>query len=253
MRNLVRIFVVVVISTVGFNQTVQSQNGYTHEIGVFFGPLAFQGDYGERGDFDTNSGNVGIGGGFVHYLNFPYAFDSYFNDHFKIKTEISYHTTTLNNFGPTSEKQNLGGRQLREMTGKAKVFEIGPSLEYHFNSIRDFEAGQSKFSPYLSLGFHYVNFAPEATSTLGPLNNPVTTFPTFLDRIDTSPGSTLSIVGDIGFRYKINRVSDLTLSSKWHYYLDNYVDGLSPDNPNNRANDWIWWVNLGYVYYLEYL
>ncbi len=251
MRNQLKYIIVLVFLT-GAMQLGNAQNGYTHEIGVFFGPLAFQSDYGERGNFDTNKGNVGIGAGFVHYLNFPYKFDSYFNDHFKIRTELSYHSTTLNNFGPVSETPRLGGQQLRAMTGKAKVFEIGPSLEYHFNSIRDFEAGQNKFQPYISLGVHYVNFSPEATSTLGPLNNPVTTFPTFLDRIDTSPGSTLSIVGDIGFRYKINDVSDLSLSSKWHYYLDNYVDGLSPDNVNNRANDWIWWVNIGYIYYLDF-
>ena len=34
---------------------------FTNEIGIVVGPLAFQSDFGERKDFETNSGNTGFG------------------------------------------------------------------------------------------------------------------------------------------------------------------------------------------------
>lgn len=237
--------------------TVQGQLGFSHEIGVIAGPVAFQSDYGERYDWDTNKGNLGTGIGLVHYINFAYRADcncytkdTYWNDHFKIRNQLAYHVTTLNHLSDLSDKPSLGGLQLRSMEGRAKVFEIGTHLEWFPWSIRDFQEGQPKFAPYLGIGAHYVNYRPEATSTLGPLNNPVTTFPTFLDRIDTSQGSTFALVGDIGFRYKVNELSDILVSSAWHYYDSNFVDGLSPNNVNNRSFDFIWWFNVGYIYYL---
>ncbi|GAK95586.1 hypothetical protein JCM19294_2368 [Nonlabens tegetincola] len=239
-------------------QSINAQLGFSHELGFITGPVAFQSDYGERYDFDTNSGNVGIGVGLVHYINFAYradcncySRDTYWNDHFKIRSEAGYHVTTLNHLSELADKPSIGGLQLRSMEGKARVFEIGAHLEWFPWSIRDFQSGNPKVAPYLGFGAHYVSYRPEATSSLGPLNNPITTYPTFLDRIDTSQGSAIALVGDIGMRYKLGPLSDLLISSKWHYYVnDNYVDGLSPLNENNRANDWIWWFNVGYILYL---
>ncbi|WP_240642038.1 THC0290_0291 family protein [Nonlabens xiamenensis] len=240
------------------NALSTAQLGFSHELGIITGPVAFQSDYGERYDFDTNKGNVGIGVGLIHYINFAYradcdcySRDTYWNDHFKIRSEIGYHVTTLNHLGPEAEKPSVGGLQLRSMQGKAKVFEAGAHIEWYPLSIRDFQSGYPKWAPYIGVGAHYVNYRPEATSSLGPLNNPVTTFRTFIDRIDTSQGSAIAIIGDLGVRYKVSPLSDILISSKWHYYVDdNYVDGLSPRNVNNRANDWIWWFNVGYIFYL---
>jgi len=249
-----------IVAVLALTTTLEStaQLGFSHELGFIIGPVAFQSDYGERYDFDTNKGNVGIGIGLIHYINFAYradcncySGDTYWNDHFKLRSELNYHETTLNHLGPLAERNSLGGLQLRSMEGKAKVFEAGMQLEWYPWSIRDFQEGQPKIAPYLGLGAHYVNFRPEASSTLGPLNNSVTTFPTFLNRIDTSQGSAIALIGDIGMRYKVGPLSDLLISSKWHYYVnENYVDGLSPNNVNNRANDWMWWLNVGYIFYL---
>ena len=83
-----------------------SQLGFSHEVGLITGPVAFQSDFGERKNLDTNKGNTGIGIGLVHYINFAYradcncyTADNYFNDHFKLRSEISYNKTTLNHFG----------------------------------------------------------------------------------------------------------------------------------------------------------
>lgn len=240
-------------------QTVIAQsnlNGISHEIGIIGGLVAFQSDYGERRDWPTNSGNVGVGIGLVHYINFAFRSDcrchtkdTYWNDHFKIRNQISYHVTKLEHLSELADKPSLGGLQLRSMTGRTRVFELGTHVEWYPWNIKDFQDGQTKFSPYFGIGVHYVNFRPEASSSLGPLGNSVTTFPTFLNRIDTSQGSTFALVGDIGARYKLDDYGDLLISSAWHYYDSNFVDGLSPNNVNNKSFDFIWWLNVGYVYY----
>ena len=82
----------------GFTNHTNAQfDGFSHEIGVVVGPIVMQSDYGQRNDFSTNSGNTGIGIGIVHYLNFTYDSDynyttkTYFNDHFKLRTELSFY------------------------------------------------------------------------------------------------------------------------------------------------------------------
>ena len=79
-----------------------SQLGFSHEIGVIAGPLEFRSDFGQRFDERTNFKNSGIGIGIVHYINFSYradcncyTTDTYFNDHFKLRNEISWNKTKL--------------------------------------------------------------------------------------------------------------------------------------------------------------
>lgn len=260
----------------------KAQLGFSHEIGVITGPVAFQSDFGERYDFETNKGNVGFGVGIVHYLNFAYradcncySRDTYWNDHFKIRNEIDFHITNLDHFGPEVEDNDFGGLRLRNHKGKAQVFEIGTQLEYFPMSIRDFSAGAYKFAPYVSVGVHFVSFNPQATTLLrddgdifGQVLNPLTPDPT-----DTGPaiipgfnvgegrngtgvddrlGDTWAITWSVGTRYKLGPLSDLLIDARWHYYTSNWVDGLNPDpRPANRANDWIFWLNVGYIYYIE--
>jgi len=253
---------------------LKAQFGFSHEIGVITGPVAFQSDFGLRNDFDTNRGNIGFGVGIVHYLNFSYradcncySRDTYFNDHFKVRNEIDYHVTNLNHFGEEAEDDDFGGLQLRSHTGRANVLEIGTQLEYFPMSIRDFAAGAYKIAPYFSLGAHYVSYNPVAESSLGEIGGQVqkpdgsfvpVVFQGFVPGdgkyggIDDSPGSTWAITWSTGIRYKLGIYSDLLLDARWHYYLDNWVDGLNPDpRPANRANDWIFWLNVGYIYYLD--
>jgi len=89
-----------------------AQLGISHEIGVLVGPLSFFTDYGERWEIDNNVKNSGFGIGLVHYMNFAYkaecncySSDKYFNDHFKIRTEIDYFYTKLEHFGPVALKK----------------------------------------------------------------------------------------------------------------------------------------------------
>lgn len=245
--------------------------GFSHEVGLITGPVAFQSDYGERYDLKTNAGNTGIGIGIVHYMNFSYLSEcncytpeTYFNDHFKVRSELSYSKTELQHFGRWVEKNSgsLGVAQLRAMRGETQVYNAGVQLEYFPWSIRDFTASIGSFGPYISLGGQYSFYNPDAYSELGPLGVPSTTFPKYLDPSDGRPhgfttdgGNVWSVVSSVGTRYKMSPMSDLLVDLRLQYYFSNWVDGLNPD-PNkykeNKANDWLVWFNVGYIYYLDF-
>ena len=70
-RKLLLVFLLVFIA----KQDLQAQFGFSHEIGVITGPVAFYSDFGQRYDFETNAGNVGFGIGIIHYMNFSYRAD----------------------------------------------------------------------------------------------------------------------------------------------------------------------------------
>src|SRR6056300_1343457 len=89
-----------------YAQTVFAQLGFSHEIGVIAGPVEFRSDFGSRNEEETNLGNSGIGIGLIHYINFAYradcncySADTYFNDHFKLRSEISWNKTNLDHHG----------------------------------------------------------------------------------------------------------------------------------------------------------
>ncbi|MDC7994837.1 THC0290_0291 family protein [Altibacter sp. HG106] len=266
-RNLLLVFLLLAFA----KQDLHSQFGFSHEIGVITGPVVFYSDYGQRYDFETNAGNVGIGIGLVHYINFSYRADcncytrdTYFNDHFKIRSELDYHKTNFEHFGEwvDPDRESITANQLRAMKGSTRVIELGAQLEYFPLSIRDFAAGGFRLAPFASLGAHWVNYDPEVYSELGDLVlgvdgdgnqifNPETVPAKYFDSFQQDSDSTWAIVMSLGTRYKLGPLSDLMLDARWTYYLSNWVDGLNPDVPENKANDWNFWINIGYIYYID--
>ncbi len=253
---------------------VFAQFGFSHEVGVIAGPIAFQSDFGERKDWDTNKGNTGIGIGLIHYINFSYradcncyTTDTYFNDHFKIRNEISYNKTILNHFGPETEKPSDESARLRAHSGEANNFNIGTQLEYFPMSIRDFAAGAYRIAPYGSIGAQFTYYNPKAMTRYGDYDvdgdydiiNPYNIFYDYKDPItdeitgiNTESGTTWSVVASVGARYKLTTLSDLLFDLRWQYYFSNWVDGLSHEEDiQDKANDWLVWFNVGYVYYLD--
>lgn len=239
-----------------------AQGGFSHEIGAFVGGVALQSDFGVRHDFDTNKGNTGFAIGLVHYLNFAYGAecncytpDKYFNDHFKLRSELSYNSTQLEHFGEFAEKNSPNGLKLRAMKGEAKITDIGMQLEYYPWSIRDFTATDGAWAPFVGLGAHFSFFSNNTYSELGPLGTSATTYPSYLpDGYSSDGGNTFSVVSSIGTRYKIAPLSDLFVELRWQYYFSDWVDGLrkNPDiYEENKANDWNLWLNFGYIYYLN--
>ncbi|QCE41391.1 THC0290_0291 family protein [Psychroserpens sp. NJDZ02] len=245
-----------------------SQLGFSHEIGIITGPVAFKSDFGERQDSDTNSGNTGFGIGLVHYMNFAYqancncyTTDNYFNDHFKLRTEISYNKTKLQHFGHWVQESKTSDEadRLRGHTGESSNFEIGMQLEFYPLSIRSFQAFGYKLAPFVSLGAHFVSYNPEVYTDYDNGTNDVgnvldsNNFYSLWEPGSVSPesGSTWAVVSSIGVRYKLDNSSDLMLDLRGQYYFSDWVDGLDHQLNSNKNNDWLVWLNVGYIYYLD--
>jgi hypothetical protein len=249
-----------------------SQLGFSHEIGVITGPVAFQSDFGERRDFETNSGNTGFGIGLVHYINFAYradcncyTADNYFNDHFKLRSEISWNKTKLNHFGEwvKESRNSIEAQKLRGHAGEATNLDIGMQLEYFPLSIRAFQSFSPKFAPFVSLGAHYVSYNPEVSTSyvstnpflpndVGNVEDPNNFYKHWEPgSVSAESGSTWSVVASVGTRYKINVLADIMIDLRWQYYFSDDVDGLNHQLESNKNNDWLVWLNFGYIYYLD--
>ena len=254
------VYATLLLSFLLFNQrSGYAQIGVAHEVGVLVGPASIFTDYGERWNIKNNLENAGIGIGLVHYMRFGYrarcniyATENFFSEHFKIRTELDYFYSDLEHYGPVALKDTDGGRLLRAMHGKTSLFEIGTALEYYPLKIRDFNSFAFMFAPYISLGVHYVYYKPDAYSDLGDLDNPKNVFPTFRGGMDFEGGTTWTIAGSVGVRYRLSVESDLVMEGRWHYYDTDWIDGLNINAPQNQFNDFLFWFNVGYIYYINY-
>ncbi|WP_299548280.1 glutamate dehydrogenase [Seonamhaeicola sp.] len=258
--------------------TASAQLGFSHELGVIAGPVQFRSDFGSRSDSKTNFGNSGIGVGIVHYINFSYradcncyATDTYFSDHFKLRNEISWNRTNLEHLGEwvRPELVSLQAEQLRGHKGVAQNFDIGTQIEFFPLSIRSFQGFAYRFAPFVSLGVHYTTFRPKASTTFD--NPDPNAFGDVFDRsniysywfdnfppgsddypINVDGGTTWSVVSSVGVRYKVSRFADLMLDLRWQYYFDDWIDGLDHNwRDYDKHNDWLVWLNFGYIYYLD--
>lgn len=246
----------------GFANNLFAQRGFSSEIGVIAGPVSFQSDYGERGEMGAYMGNTGFGIGFIHYVNLSYIGynhykpETYFDEHFKLRTEISYTKSKFQHYGRWVDNSNnsLGVQQLRAMRGETEIINVGLQLEYYLTNVHYFENTTGSYNPYFSVGAHCSFYNPKAYSLLGPLDNSITTLPKYIGATTNSSGSVMSIVGSVGTRYKLEPLSDLIFEVKMQYYFSDWVDGLRPDPTiytENKANDWLVWLNVGYIYYLD--
>ena len=258
---MIKKFKYALILLIGVNFSIKAQFGFSHEIGAFVGGVALQSDFGLRNNFETNAGNTGFGVGLVHYMNFAYRAEcncytpeTYFNDHFKVRSELSYNSTQLQHFGKWVDKNSLAGNQLKAMRGEAKVTDIGMQLEFYPLSIREFTATDGAWAPFLGLGAHYTFFQNGTYSELGPMDTPISTPVKYYGAWSDEGGSNWSVVSSVGTRYKLTELSDLFVELRWQYYFSDWVDGLNPDPKiytENKANDWNLWFHVGYIYYLD--
>ncbi|WP_338732440.1 THC0290_0291 family protein [Mangrovimonas cancribranchiae] len=255
-----------------------SQLGFSHEIGAIVGPVQFRSDYGIRNNEETNFGNTGIGVGIIHYINFSYradcncySTDTYFNDHFKLRSEISWNKTKLKHYGRwvAPDRTSDNADKLRAHTGEAQNFDIGMQLEYFPLSIRSFQAFSYRFAPFVSLGAHYTSSRPKAQTTYGSGNvmdessiysywyEDESQLPALAPGelreypINTEATDAWSVVASVGVRYKLTKLSDLMLDLRWQYYFSDWIDGFNHQLDYNKHNDWLVWLNFGYIYYLD--
>lgn len=169
----------------------------------------------------------------------------------------------MNHFGQYADKNSVGGAQLRAMSGSTAVTNIGMQLEYYPFSIRSFTASTGGWAPFVSLGGQYSFYTPKVETSYGDgrLLNQANIFPKYWvasegkdHGFSNDKGSTWTLVSSVGTRYKLTPLSDLIVDLRWQYYFDNWVDGLNPNPtlyPENKSNDWLVWLNFGYIYYLD--
>lgn len=255
----------------GFSISCVAQyNDLSREVGIIFGPVAFQSDYGQRNDLSTNAGNTGFGIGLVYYLNSSdktsYQYlgqQTYFDEHFKLRSSISFSKTKLKHFGRWVDQDNgtLGFDQLQAMRGSVTLLNVGLQLEYFPLNIRGFNAAVGSFAPFVSIGGQYSYYKPSAYSLLGPLGSEQYTFPKYLTPSDGKPhgytsdsGYVGSLTAGVGARYNLSPLTDLLVDLQFQYYFSDWVDGLNANSDlykENKAKDSLVWFNVGYIYYLE--
>ncbi|MGV6844579.1 MAG: THC0290_0291 family protein [Lutibacter sp.] len=248
-------------------QIAHSQDYASHEIGFITGAAAFTTDYGQRYNFKANvGGNVGMGIGLIYYYNFTdyrYRWNqrtNYFNEHFRIRGELSYMSANLDHFGiyVDPSQTSLEADKLRAMHGKSQILNLGAQLEFHWVDIVDFGSRRIpdlKWSPYLSAGAMVNYYKPELRSDMGDWQQDISVIYEkwrVPGAISVKANFTMSATLGIGIRHKLGEYSDILLESRWQYFFSNFIDGLNAkDDPANKYNDWLLWVHIGYTYYLN--
>ncbi len=251
----------------GLSTIATAQLGLAHEIGIFAGPVTLQSDFGERHNVDTNVGNTGFGVGLAHWLNFSANNnrESFFTEHFKVRSELSFARTKLEHYGQWVERKPNGlfAQQLKNMHATSTVVGLGSQLEFSpFMKIHDFENTLGGFSPYMSVGFMVSYYSTNVGSKLGDISLPNVTPGKYLMPSDgrahgysSENGVALSGTAAIGVHYKISTMSDLMFETRFQMYNSDWIDGLNPNKDvykENKSNDWQVWFNFGYIYYLEF-
>jgi len=240
----------------------------SHEVGISFGPVTMQSDYGERHHLPSSTA-TSFGISASHYLSF-YGSNynwrngaSFFSDHFKLKTDISYYTSTnLEHKGvyiedsPATEFDD----KLRAMKGATKLLNIGTQLEFYFKNLEDYGLlfnTADKFAPYISVGVQYSSFTPEFSTSYGNgdyINNPdILPNPWQENAIFVEKDNAFSLTFGLGTRYKMNGF-DLVAEARYQYFFSDRIDGL--DIPSdiyggNKFNDTLIYFSVGAIFDLS--
>ena len=246
----------------------RDRSNWTQEIGVAIGISDFTTDYGQRFDNQSNLGaNFGFGFGILHYLTFTdyrYSWNNqttYFAEHFKLRSELSYHSSKLQHYGKWIDIiKGEQGKKLNAMYGNARTFHLGTALEFHFVDINDFGSRRDpnlKWSPYVSLGAGVNFYNPSLYTSYGDgdwKSDYDLLFKKWAgaEMADDSKGITMSATLGFGTRHVLGEYSDLFIEWRYHYFFTNWMDGLNArDDVANKFVDWMVWFHVGYVYYLN--
>jgi hypothetical protein len=256
-KNIFVAFLLLLSMQLSFSQA------FSHEVGIIAGPIVYQSDFGERYDFETNSGNIGFGIGLVYYMNFEYlsgyysySRSNFFTKHFKVRAELSWNKTGLDHYGiwVDEDRTSTSADKLRAHSGEAQNFDLGAQLEFYPMSLRNFSRGGDKFAPFVSLGAHYVFYSPSVTTTYGDqnINNINNFYPSWEPgSIDVEAGSTWSVVGSAGVRYNLSAISNLMVDLRIQRFFNDKTDGLDHQLESNKTNDWLAWLNVGYIFMFD--
>lgn len=230
----------------------QAQYGRTYqEIGVMGGPAFFQGDFGERGAFENTVQNVGFSGSLVYFLSLNVNRSS-FAENFKVRFDVTVMTVNLQHFGKFADSKSEIGRQLSAMRSDVRVGSLGTQIEFYPWKTDDYSG--ATWSPYIATGAQINSFAADAYSLQGNIANSNVVPEKYVEGFKTSSGTVFSATGSAGIRYKLMDYNYLILEGQIKYYFSDWIDGMNPDRrtyQENKANDYLGTINVGYVYYFN--
>jgi len=234
----------------------------THEVGIIVGAESQQTDYGLRYNFKSTLGNYGNSKGIVHYLVFLKSDweHPYFQDHFKIRTEITFSSNKFEHHGKLVDpsKTSQMAIKLRAMHGGNKMTNIGMQLEYYLknfylNKVQQFD--DNKFYPYFSAGIHYTFYKAYLNSDLGDWHQDVTVLPAkwqFPGAVSEGGGTTFGLSIGAGLRYRINENWDYVTDLRYQVFFANTVDGLNAPVIENKRKEGMYLLNFGLIYRIPY-
>jgi hypothetical protein len=245
--------ILLIVTSLSFfiNKNVLAQeNKHYHDFGVMAGPVFFQSDYGERYNVDNFIKNYGFSVGAFYYLDNQNGYHRY-TDYIKYRAEVSYMKNDMQHYGRwvDNNKTDLGTLQLRAMRGSVEALNLGAQIEFYPWKNDDYS--YKNWNPYISFGAQYSFYTSKAWSELGVLGDPAVTLPKYIDAFQNKTATVVSLTSSIGTRYRLDDSNSLVIDLRSQYFMSDWVDGLNPDSrnyPENKTNDWLVWLNVGYIY-----
>jgi len=245
-----------------FFTTTYSQSRFSHEAGIIFGPASLQTDFGQSKDFPS-ANQATLAFGVTHYLKFfgsQYSWrsgSSYFSTHFKLKTEFLYlSNTNIQHEGEWAEGTGETAQKLQAMTGQVKMYNIGTNLEFYFLELEDYSSfyrSSGSLNPYISIGLQFSIYDPDILVNDVSLEGQEEPYTQLIDKwqegaVYLDEGNTFGASVGAGLRYSLDKF-DLVLDGRYQYFFSDQVDGLdAPNDPGNKNNDTMVFINLGVVY-----
>ena len=256
---LLQLFAVIFLAS--FSGGIQAQTSVSHEVGGFFGIASLQTDFGISGNFaSANQASMAVG--LSYYMKFfgsQYNWrsgSSYFTEHFKMKAEFSY----INNSKIEHEDLDQVGPGFREtmerMTGSVTMYNGGLSLEYYFVELEDYSSffrSSGQVNPFVSLGLQYTYAKPDIFVDGVSLKDQEEPYEDLIPKwqegaIDLEDQGIISATASAGVRFGLEMI-DLVLEGRYQYFFSDKLEGLyAPNDPGNKNNDTMVFINVGIVY-----
>jgi len=202
-----------------------------------------------------NQSNMGFG--LTYYLKFfgsQYNWrsgSSFFSDHFKLKTELSYINNSNVNFEPAGLNTKLDN-----MKAAVKLFNVGLNLEYYIFQLEDYSSfyrSSGSINPFITAGLHYSYSQPDILVNNVSLKGKEEPYTELIDKwqngaVFLEPENIFSATGGIGVRFGLEMV-DFSFETRYHYVFSDVVEGLNaPNDPANKNNDTMISANIGVIY-----
>ncbi|WKK66086.1 THC0290_0291 family protein [Lutimonas zeaxanthinifaciens] len=238
----------------------RAQTNFSHEVGVFFGPAFFQTDMGLSTEFSAET-QASLAFGASYYLKFfgsQYNWRSgstYFSEHFKLKTELSYINNTNVKFEGDVSSSEVA-EKLDAMKAQIRLFSIGLNLEYYLFQLEDYTSfyrSSGTINPFVSLGVHYSYSQPDILVDEVSLKGQFEPYTQLIDKwqegaVFLDSENIFSASAGLGVRFGLEKL-DFSLEGRYQYYFSDVVEGLNaPDDPGNKNNDTMVFVNAGVIY-----